>query len=286
METAPLLSVANLTTRFGDRVVVDDVSFEVRPGEIASIVGESGSGKSVTSLSILRLVGEPGEIASGTIVFDGASVLDMKRTELQRLRGAGIGTIFQEPARSMNPVFTIGRQLIETLRAHLSISKREAYDRAVSWLDRVRLPDPDRVMSSYPHELSGGMMQRAMIAMALCLEPKLLIADEPTTALDVTIQAQILDLLLELRDELGMAILFITHDLGVVAQIADSVIVMYGGRILERADVFTLFDAPQHPYTDALLRTKPVLGQRAHRLATISDEVRRVALAGPTGAAS
>ncbi|MGO1838144.1 MAG: ABC transporter ATP-binding protein [Candidatus Microbacterium stercoravium] len=286
METAPLLSVANLTTRFGDRVVVDDVSFEVRPGEIASIVGESGSGKSVTSLSILRLVGEPGEIASGTIVFDGASVLDMKRTELQRLRGAGIGTIFQEPARSMNPVFTIGRQLIETLRAHLSISKREAYDRAVSWLDRVRLPDPDRVMSSYPHELSGGMMQRAMIAMALCLEPKLLLADEPTTALDVTIQAQILDLLLELRDELGMAILFITHDLGVVAQIADSVIVMYGGRILERADVFTLFDAPQHPYTDALLRTKPVLGQRAHRLATISDEVRRVALAGPTGAAS
>ncbi|MGO3662792.1 ABC transporter ATP-binding protein [Microbacterium gubbeenense] len=286
METAPLLSVSNLTTRFGDRVVVDDVSFEVRPGEIASIVGESGSGKSVTSLSILRLVGEPGEIASGTIVFDGASVLDMKRTELQRLRGAGIGTIFQEPARSMNPVFTIGRQLIETLRAHLSISKREAYDRAVSWLDRVRLPDPDRVMSSYPHELSGGMMQRAMIAMALCLEPKLLIADEPTTALDVTIQAQILDLLLELRDELGMAILFITHDLGVVAQIADSVIVMYGGRILERADVFTLFDAPQHPYTDALLRTKPVLGQRAHRLATISDEVRRVALAGPTGAAS
>ncbi|HJA03925.1 MAG: ABC transporter ATP-binding protein [Microbacterium gubbeenense] len=286
METAPLLSVSNLTTRFGDRVVVDDVSFEVRPGEIASIVGESGSGKSVTSLSILRLVGEPGEIASGTIVFDGASVLDMKRTELQRLRGAGIGTIFQEPARSMNPVFTIGRQLIETLRAHLSISKREAYDRAVSWLDRVRLPDPDRVMSSYPHELSGGMMQRAMIAMALCLEPKLLIADEPTTALDVTIQAQILDLLLELRDELGMAILFITHDLGVVAQIADSVIVMYGGRILERADVFTLFDAPQHPYTDALLRTKPVLGHRAHRLATISDEVRRVALAGPTGAAS
>jgi len=286
MESAPLLTISNLTTRFGDRIAVDDVSFEVRPGEIASIVGESGSGKSVTSLSILRLVGEPGVIASGTIVFDGSSVLDMKRTELQRLRGAGIGTIFQEPARSMNPVFTIGRQLIETLRAHLSISKREAYDRAVSWLDRVRLPNPDRVMSSYPHELSGGMMQRAMIAMALCLEPKLLIADEPTTALDVTIQAQILDLLLELRDELGMAILFITHDLGVVAQIADSVIVMYGGRVLERADVFTLFDSPQHPYTDALLRTKPVLGQRAHRLATISDEVRRIALAGPTGAAS
>ncbi|MGI6877162.1 ABC transporter ATP-binding protein [Microbacterium sp. gxy059] len=289
-ERRTLLSVEDLATEFptesGPRVAVAGVTFDVAEGEVVSIVGESGSGKSVTALSLLRLVDDPGRITGGRVLFDGDDVLAMRRTALQRLRGDEVGMIFQEPIRSMNPVFTIGRQIIETLRAHTSLSKRAAYDRAISWLERVGLPNPERVMRAYPHELSGGMMQRAMIAMALCCEPRLLIADEPTTALDVTIQAQILDLLLDLCDETGMAILFITHDLGVVAQIADAVLVMYGGRIIERGDVLDIFDRPQHPYTEALLRTKPVLGQRAERLPVISEEVRRLALAGPVGAAA
>lgn len=282
--SGPLLRVEGLTTRFplenGTKTAVDGVDFEVRAGEVVSIVGESGSGKSVTALSVMRLVDEPGEIVGGRVLFDGEDVLTMRRTPLQRLRGGGIGMIFQEPMHAMNPVFTIGRQIIETLREHRSLSKRDAYERALGWLERVGLPHPDRVMRAYPHELSGGMLQRAMIAMALCCDPRLLIADEPTTALDVTVQAQILDLLLDLREETGLSILFITHDLGVVAQIADSVLVMFGGRIIERADVFSLFDAPGHPYTEALLKTKPVLGQRLDRLPTISDEVRRIAALG------
>lgn len=282
---APLLRVEQLTTRFpldsGARVAVDAVSFEIRAGEIVSIVGESGSGKSVTALSIMRLVDEPGEIVGGRVLFDGRDVLTMRRSQLQRLRGAGIGMIFQEPMHAMNPVFTIGRQIIETLREHLSLSRPDAYDQAVDWLERVGMSDAERVMRAYPHELSGGMLQRAMIAIALCCGPRVLIADEPTTALDVTVQAQILDLLQELREETGLAILFITHDLGVVAQIADAVLVMFGGRIIERADVFTLFEQPKHPYTEALLKTKPMLGQRLDRLPTISDEVRALAALGP-----
>ena len=281
----PLLTVRGLRTEFpapdGTRAVVDDVGFTVRRGEVVGLVGESGSGKSVTAMSLMRLVAEPGRIAGGSVRFADRDVLALRRSGLQRLRGGDIGMIFQEPMHSMNPVFTIGRQVIETLRAHESIGRREAYDRAVEWLDRVGLARPDRLMRSYPHELSGGMLQRAMIAMALCCRPRLLIADEPTTALDVTIQAQILDLLLDLRDETGMAMLFITHDLGVVAQVADSVLVMYGGRIVERGDVFSIFDDPQHPYTDALLRTKPVLGQRLDRLPTISEQVREATLRGP-----
>ena len=281
-----LVRVEDLTVRFpvegGHRTVVDDVSFEVHAGEVLGIVGESGSGKSITSLSLLNLVDVPGEIVSGRVLLDGADVLKMRGTALQRVRGAEIGMIFQEPMRSLNPVFTIGKQLIETIRAHEDVKPADAYDRSVDWLRRVGLPNPERVMRSYPHEMSGGMLQRAMIAVALCCRPRLLIADEPTTALDVTIQAQIIDLLLDLRDETGMAMLFITHDLGVIAEVADSVLVMYGGHVVERGDVFSLFDHPQHPYTDALLKARPMPGQRLDRLPTISDEVRRIAAAGVT----
>jgi ABC-type dipeptide/oligopeptide/nickel transport system ATPase component len=281
-----LVRVEDLTVRFpvegGHRTVVDDVSFEVHAGEVLGIVGESGSGKSITSLSLLNLVDDPGEIVSGRVLLDGADVLKMRGTALQRVRGAEIGMIFQEPMRSLNPVFTIGKQLIETIRAHEDVKPADAYDRSVDWLRRVGLPNPERVMRSYPHEMSGGMLQRAMIAVALCCRPRLLIADEPTTALDVTIQAQIIDLLLDLRDETGMAMLFITHDLGVIAEVADSVLVMYGGHVVERGDVFSLFDHPQHPYTDALLKARPMPGQRLDRLPTISDEVRRIAAAGVT----
>ncbi|HWU27605.1 MAG TPA: ABC transporter ATP-binding protein [Microbacterium sp.] len=281
-----LVHVEELTVRFpvegGHRTVVDDVSFEVHAGEVLGIVGESGSGKSITSLSLLNLVDDPGEIVSGRVLLDGADVLKMRGTALQRVRGAEIGMIFQEPMRSLNPVFTIGKQLIETIRAHEDVKPADAYDRSVDWLRRVGLPNPERVMRSYPHEMSGGMLQRAMIAVALCCRPRLLIADEPTTALDVTIQAQIIDLLLDLRDETGMAMLFITHDLGVIAEVADSVLVMYGGHVVERGDVFSLFDHPQHPYTDALLKARPMPGQRLDRLPTISDEVRRIAAAGVT----
>ena len=279
-----LVRVQDLSVRFpaagGHRTVVDEVSFEVRRGQVLGIVGESGSGKSLTALSMLKLVDEPGEISSGSVLFDGSDVLRMRRTELQRIRGDEVGMIFQEPMRSLNPVFTIGRQLIETIRAHEEADRAEAYARSVDWLRRVGLPNEERVMRSYPHELSGGMLQRAMIAVALCCRPRLLIADEPTTALDVTIQAQILDLLLDLRDETGMALLFITHDLGVIAEVADDVLVMYGGRIVERGDVFSLFEHPQHPYTEALLQARPLPGQRLDRLPTISDEVRRIAGAG------
>ena len=281
-----LVRVEELTVRFpvegGHRTVVDDVSFEVHAGEVLGIVGESGSGKSITSLSLLNLVDDPGEIVSGRVLLDGEDVLRMRGTALQRVRGAEIGMIFQEPMRSLNPVFTIGKQLIETIRAHEDVKPADAYDRSVDWLRRVGLPNPERVMRSYPHEMSGGMLQRAMIAVALCCRPRLLIADEPTTALDVTIQAQIIDLLLDLRDETGMAMLFITHDLGVIAEVADSVLVMYGGHVVERGDVFSLFDDPQHPYTDALLKARPMPGQRLDRLPTISDEVRRIAAAGVT----
>lgn len=277
----PLLRVRDLGVGFpsddGVTEVVRDVGFDLHPGQVTALVGESGSGKSITAMSVLRLVDSPGKTLHGSIDFDGQDVLRLNKSGLQRLRGDQIGMIFQEPMHSLNPVFTIGKQIVETLREHKNLSKREASELAQSWLERVGLPDPGRVMTSYPHELSGGMLQRAMIAMALSCDPRLLIADEPTTALDVTIQAQILDLLLDLRDETGMAILFITHDLGVVAQVADRVLVMYNGRILERADVYELFERPRHPYTSALLATKPVRGQRLHRLPTITDDVREAA---------
>ncbi|MFE6995814.1 ABC transporter ATP-binding protein [Microbacterium sp. NPDC057659] len=284
-----LVQVEDLSVRFptenGPRTVVDGVSFDLHAGEVLGIVGESGSGKSITSLSLLNLIDEPGEIFSGRVLLDGEDVLKMKGTALQKVRGSEIGMIFQEPMRSLNPVFTVGKQMIETIRAHESVSVGDAHDQSVEWLRRVGLPNPDRIMRSYPHEMSGGMLQRAMIAVALCCHPRVLIADEPTTALDVTIQAQIIDLLLDLRDETGMAMLFITHDLGVIAEVADSVLVMYGGHVVERGDVFSVFENPQHPYTDALLKARPMPGQRLDRLPTISDEVRRLALAGAEASA-
>jgi ABC-type dipeptide/oligopeptide/nickel transport system ATPase component len=279
-----LLTVEHLSTVFptedGVRRAVDDVSLTVREGEIRGVVGESGSGKSVMAMSVLRLVDRPGFIENGSIVFDGQDVLSLGPTDLQRLRGSGIGIVFQEPGTALDPVITIGRQVIESVQVHNNKDRKEAASVAEAWLERVGLRDVKTLMDRYPHELSGGMLQRVMIAMALSAEPKLLIADEPSTALDVTTQAQILDLLLDLRDDLGLAILFITHDLGVIAQVADSVTVMYGGHVIEEAGVLELFDDPRHPYTRALLATSPVIGRSVARLPTIPDDVRAVAREG------
>lgn len=253
------------------RKAVDGVSFDVPRGKVTCIVGESGSGKSVTAMSAINLVDRPGRIDSGHILFDGTDVLGMNAKALQRLRGEGISMIFQEPMHSLNPVFTIGKQMTETILTHLGLTKAEAWKESVNWLARVGLSNPERIMTMYPHELSGGMVQRAMIAIALSCEPKLLIADEPTTALDVTIQAQIIDLLLSLKDQMGLTILFITHDFGVVAEVADQVVVMYEGKIMEQGDVFSIFDHPRHPYTKALLATRPVIGRHQRRLTTVRD---------------
>ncbi|KAB7790236.1 dipeptide ABC transporter ATP-binding protein [Bifidobacterium leontopitheci] len=250
---------------------VDGVTFDIPRGKVTCIVGESGSGKSVTAMSMINLIDRPGRIESGSILFEGRDVLTMDRKSLQRLRGEGISMIFQEPMHSLNPVFTIGKQIVETIMTHRDVSKKEAWKQSVSWLERVGLPNPERIMDMYPHELSGGMVQRAMIAIALSCEPKLLIADEPTTALDVTIQAQIIDLLLSLKAQMGLTILFITHDFGVVAEVADEVVVMYEGHIMEQGDVTEIFDHPTHPYTKALLATRPVIGRRQRRLPTVRD---------------
>ncbi len=272
-----LLEVRNLKTYFYiDRDVVkavDDVSFSVRAGQTVCIVGESGCGKSVASLSIMGLVGEPGKIAEGRILFDGRDLLQLKERDMRRLRGNDIAMIFQEPMTSLNSVFTIGQQMIEPLMEHHLLGKKEAYALAVQLIEKVGIPRGKEIIHAYPHELSGGMLQRIMIAIALSCEPKLLIADEPTTALDVTIQAQILDLLRQVRDEFGMSILLITHDLGVVADIADHVVVMYAGKIIEEAPTQELFHNPMHPYTRGLLKSKPVIGQRRKRLHSIQGQV-------------
>jgi peptide/nickel transport system ATP-binding protein len=253
----PLLEVQHLTTVFGAAgralPVVNDVSFEVREGETLGLVGESGCGKSVTALSILRLVPPPGRIAGGRVLFQGRDLLTLPDAEMRKLRGAGIALIFQEPMAALNPVFTVGDQIAETLRVHGLASRAEAKRKAVEWLDRVRVPDPHRRVADYPHQLSGGMQQRVLIAMALACRPPLVIADEPTTALDVTIQAQILDLLREMRDAFRLSMLLISHDLGVIAANADRVAVMYGGEIVEQAAVRGIFRAPAHPYTRSLL---------------------------------
>ncbi|HEX5473782.1 MAG TPA: ABC transporter ATP-binding protein [Vicinamibacterales bacterium] len=257
----PLLSVEGLTTVFdlpgGTAPAVLDVSFEVRPGETLCLVGESGSGKSVTALSILRLVQPPGRIAAGRIVFEGRDLRTLNEHEMRRVRGAGIALVFQEPMTALNPVFTIGSQIEETLAVHGVARGRAARDRAVALLESVSVPDPGRRIRDYPHQLSGGLRQRALIAMALACNPALVIADEPTTALDVTIQAQILDLLRDLRQRLGLALLLVSHDLGVVAEMADRVAVMYAGRIVEQAPVRELFCDPKHPYTRGLLASVP-----------------------------
>jgi oligopeptide/dipeptide ABC transporter ATP-binding protein len=260
--SVPLLRVRDLVTSFrterGVLRAVDEVSFEVWEGATLGIVGESGCGKSVTALSILRLVPHPqGAIERGSIELRGRDVLGLSEKEMQGLRGNAISMIFQEPMTSLNPVYTVGAQIIEAIRLHQRRSRREARERAIEMLRLVGIPAPETNVDAYPHQLSGGMRQRVMIAMALACEPSLLIADEPTTALDVTIQAQILELIAKLRDRLGMGIVLITHDLGVVAEVASHVVVMYAGRVVEAASVKGLFERPRHPYTRGLLRSLP-----------------------------
>jgi peptide/nickel transport system ATP-binding protein len=279
----PILAIDGLRTWFftRDGVVraVDGVSFHVTPGETLAIVGESGCGKSVTALSILRLIpSPPGRIVSGTIRFAGRDLLGLTESEMRDVRGNEISMIFQEPMTSLNPVLTIGRQIAETLTLHQGLDHRAALAKAVDMLRLVHIPEAERRVGEYPHQLSGGMRQRVMIAMALSCNPKLLIADEPTTALDVTIQAQILDLMRELKQKIDAAIVLITHDLGVVAEMAERVVVMYAGRKAEEAPVRTLFRRPLHPYTKGLLASVPRLGasldlERAPRLAEISGTV-------------
>ncbi len=263
-----LLRVRHLTTRFrtdaGVLRAVDDVSLEVYAGKTLALVGESGSGKSVTALSLMRLVpSPPGEIEAGEVLLDGRDLMKLTERELRDVRGRELAMVFQEPMTSLNPVYTVGSQVAEALRIHERVSARAARERAVELLELVGIPSPGERAGAYPHELSGGMRQRVMTAMALSCSPKVLIADEPTTALDVTIQAQILDLFARLQRELGMGILFITHDLGVVAEFASQVAVMYAGRVVERAAVEELFEAPAHPYTSALLASLPTLSDAA-----------------------
>ncbi|MBK6536074.1 MAG: ABC transporter ATP-binding protein [Deltaproteobacteria bacterium] len=277
--TEALLSIRHLCTEFatdeGRLRAVDDVSFDLPPGGALGLVGESGCGKSVTSLSVLRLIQSPGRIASGQILFEGRDLLSLSEREMRKVRGAHIGMIFQEPMSSLNPVYTVGDQIAEVLTLHRQLPRRAAWERAIDLLTQVGIPSPAERAGAYPHQLSGGMRQRVMIAMALACEPKLLIADEPTTALDVTIQAQIIELLRDLRARLGMAVLLITHDLGLVAEFAEDVVVMYAGRVVERAPVAELFADPRHPYTQGLLRSVPSYGDNlgARRLPTIPGMV-------------
>jgi peptide/nickel transport system ATP-binding protein len=273
-----VLDVKNLQTVFftnsGLFRAVDDLSFSVRRGETLAIVGESGCGKSVTALSVMRLVPDPpGRVIGGSVTLEGTDLLGLGEAEMRKIRGNRISMIFQEPMTSLNPVMRIGDQITEVLRLHREMTSKETWAKAVEMLRLVRIPEPERRALEYPHQLSGGMRQRAMIAMALACRPALLIADEPTTALDVTIQAQILDLLSDLQQRLGMAILIITHDLGVIAEVADQVLVMYAGRIVESADVNDLFADPQHPYTIGLLGSIPRIDVDRERLATIEGTV-------------
>ena len=273
----PLLEVKGLRTSFytRDGVVraVDGIDFHVDRGEIMGLVGESGCGKSVTSLSILRLVARPGRIEAGEVRFDGQDLLTLKEDDMRRIRGDRISMIFQQPTSSLNPVWDVGRQIEEVLRIHRGMKGKAARGRALELLRMVGIPDPERRLKNFPHEMSGGMAQRVMIAMALACEPELLIADEPTTALDVTIQAQILDLMRNLRDETGTAIVLITHDLGVVAEMCDRVAVMYAGEIVEQTDTPSLFRRPLHPYTRGLIGSIPVVGEVKDELAVIPGNV-------------
>ncbi|MDP3450626.1 MAG: ABC transporter ATP-binding protein, partial [Anaerolineaceae bacterium] len=259
-----LLSVQDLKTFFytEDGIVkaVDGVDFSVKPGQVLGLVGESGCGKSVTSLSIMRLVSAPGKITGGKIIFDGKSLLDLPEDEMVKIRGDRVSMIFQQPQSSLNPVFRVGDQVAEVLQIHKGMKHKEAWKNAVDLLTQVGIPDPGRRALAYPHELSGGQAQRVMIAMALALSPQLLIADEPTTALDVTIQAQILDLIRDLRKKTNTAVILITHDLGVISEMADMVAVMYAGQIVEYTDVEPIFAEPLHPYTKGLIGSIPVLG--------------------------
>ncbi len=272
-----ILEVKNLQTHFNTHrgVVrsVDGVSFKATAGKTMCIVGESGCGKSITSMSIMRLLAYPGEIVGGEILYDGKDLAKIDNKEMLHIRGNEIAMIFQEPMTSLNPVFKIGDQIAESLILHKKMSKSEAHTKAIEILETVRIPRAEKVANEYPHQLSGGMRQRVMIAIALCCSPKVLIADEPTTALDVTIQAQILELMNELKNNLNTAILFITHDLGVVAEMADDVTVMYAGRVIEQASCLELFKNPKHPYTIGLLNSKPSLDEERERLDTIEGSV-------------
>ncbi len=274
----PVLDVRDLKTVFhtrgGEVHAVNDVSFELRPGELLGVVGESGSGKSVTMMSLLGLLPTPpAEMRGGEVMFGGRDLLKVGPRQLRSTRGREIGFIFQDPMTSLNPVFTVGFQIMEPLRKHMKMDRARARVRAAELLELVGIPDATRRLKDFPHQFSGGMRQRVMIAMALACDPKVLIADEPTTALDVTIQAQIIELVRDLRQKLGMAIIWITHDLGVIAGIADRVMVMYGGQVVEHAPVRELFSNPQHPYTRALLETVPsVRGDRAPKLRVIEGQ--------------
>ncbi len=274
--TIPVLEVKNLITAFktddGELRAVDDVSFSVMPGQTVGIVGESGCGKSVTSLSIMRLIpSPPGRIAGGQILFNGRNLLDLSVNEMRKIRGNEISMIFQEPMTSLNPVFTIGNQIMESVELHQKLSKAEARKKAIEMLQLVGIPAPEKRVDDYPHQLSGGMRQRVMIAMALSCNPSVLIADEPTTALDVTIQAQILELIKGLREKLNMAVVLITHDLGVVAETCDYVVVMYAGKVIEHGTAEDIFFRPAHPYTRGLLNSIPShdSGVKKKRLETI-----------------
>lgn len=277
-ETSPVLDVKDLKTVFKTRAgevhAVNSVSFDVKPGELLGVVGESGSGKSVTMMSLIGLLPQPpAEIRAGEVLFDGQDLLKIDANALRQIRGARIGFIFQDPMTSLNPVFNVGFQIMEPLRKHMGLNKAAARARAVELLELVGIPDAARRLKDFPHQFSGGMRQRVMIAIALACDPEVLIADEPTTALDVTIQAQIIELVKDLRQKLGMAIVWITHDLGVISGIADRVMVMYGGQIVEQAPVRELFANPQHPYTRALLKTIPsVHGARADKLNVIEGQ--------------
>ena len=276
-DTQPLLEVKNLKTYFytEDGVVhaVDGVDFNVLPGEILGLVGESGCGKSVTSLSILRLVSSPGKILEGEILLDGTDLRALPEEEMMKVRGNRISMIFQQPQTALNPVFRVGDQIAEVLSIHQDFGKEAGQRRAVDLLRMVGIPDAERRAEAFPHELSGGMAQRVMIAMALACVPELLIADEPTTALDVTIQAQILDLILDMREKMGTSVILITHDLGVIAELAERVAVMYAGEIVEHAESEELFDHPLHPYTQGLIGSIPILGKIKERLDVIPGTV-------------
>jgi len=270
---AVLLSVENLSVSFdtlhGRVRVLDGISFAVGEGEIVGLIGESGSGKSVSAFAIMQLLGEQGRIDSGSITFDGTDLAGLSATEISKVRGKDVSMIFQEPMTSLNPVFTVGSQIAEVLTTHLGLGRKEAHTRAIELLAEVGIPTAEARINEYPHQLSGGMRQRVMIAMALACQPKLLIADEPTTALDVTIQAQILDLLGKLRADSNLAILLITHDFGVIAEVAQRVIVMYAGQVVEVANVDDIFSNPLHPYTKQLMKSIPKIAERCKELPVI-----------------
>ncbi|MEZ5858267.1 MAG: ABC transporter ATP-binding protein [Geminicoccaceae bacterium] len=272
-QPAPLLEVEGLTVSIGGIVILDDLSFRVAPGEILGIVGESGSGKSMTALSIMRLLPDGAEVSATQLRLEGEDILGAREARLEELRGRAMGMIFQEPMTALNPVMTVGEQIMETVQRHLKVPRREARERAIEALRRVGIPSPEQRVDDYPHRLSGGMRQRVMIAMALVCRPRLLIADEPTTALDVTIQAQILDLMLGLQDEYRMGIILISHDLGVVSAFTDRVLIMYMGQVLEDARADDVFSDPKHPYTEGLLASIPPVDRDMARLEAIPGAI-------------